>query len=89
MIDWNRSSTEEVLAINRIAKMAKTLDGSLDLLRVQMDLEACHTHGCPLDLERMANGQKGDLMHDVSGIAAHLDRETGELLDCFVPRFAR
>jgi hypothetical protein len=69
--------------------MAKTLDPSLDLLSIQMDLEACHTHGCPLDLERMREAKKSDLMHDVAGIRRHLDRDTGELRDCFLPRFAK
>jgi len=27
-------------------------------------------------------------MHDVSGIARHLNRETGRLEGCFLPRFS-
>jgi hypothetical protein len=89
MIDWSRATRDDVLAINSIAKLACTLDPTLDVLAVQMDLEACHTHGCPLDLDRMAEARQGDVLHDIAGIRRHLDRETGELTDCFVPRFAR
>lgn len=56
---------------------------------LMMSLEACHTNGCPLDLVRMVQqGKTSDVVHDVYGIDAHLNRETGQLEDCFWPRFA-
>lgn len=88
MIDWDKATRDEVVAINKIAKMAVYLDPTLDLLSVQMDLEACHTHGCPLDLERLGNADQTNLMHDVAGIRRHLNRETGQLENCFLPRYA-
>lgn len=58
----------------------------MDLL---MDLAAVH-HTCPLDFGRMAGAiGTANLAHDVLGIARHLDRRTGKLGDCFVPRFAK
>lgn len=30
-----------------------------------------------------------NFMHDICGIRVHLDRITGKLKDCFVPRFAK
>jgi len=89
MIDWNKTTRDEILRINSIAKMACYLDPLLDLLSVQMDLEACHTHGCPLDLERLHNADQVNLMHDIAGISRHLDRDTGQLGGNFLPRFAR
>lgn len=89
MIDWSKTSRDDSLAINKIAKMACSLDPALDVLSVQMDLEACHSNGCPLDLERMQEAKQSDLMHDVGGIRRHLDRDTGALRDFFVPRFAK
>jgi hypothetical protein len=54
-----------------------------------MDLTACHANGCPLKLEKMLSWERDfDLAHDVWGINRHIDRKTGEMPDCFLPRFA-
>jgi hypothetical protein len=58
-------------------------------LEVSMDLTACHCVGCPLDLEGLLTAKPSDLIHDVAGITAYINRETGELGDCFVPRYAK
>jgi len=60
----------------------------VDRLDVVMDLAATHKT-CPLDLAAMADGREEDFAHDIGGIRRHLNRITGELEDCFVPRFAR
>ena len=53
------------------------------------DIFTCHTSGNALPLRRMIEwGRPSDLAHDIFGINKHLDRETGELLDCFSPRFS-
>jgi len=57
-------------------------------LTMEMDLKACHANGCPLDFERLLNADDFNFTHDVCGIAAHMDRETGKLRDMFLPRFA-
>lgn len=58
----------------------------LDLL---MDLEACHCNGAPLDLVALHEAASdGDLVHDVAGISRHIDRDTGKLGGCFLPRYA-
>jgi hypothetical protein len=59
-----------------------------DMLSIQMDLEFCHANGCNLDFARMLAGSDYDLLHDVSGINAHIDRKTGQLQHGFLPRFA-
>lgn len=59
------------------------------VLRVQMDLIACHANGCPMDFARLGNADDFNLLHDVEGIARHLDRSTGKLTDMFLPRFAK
>lgn len=58
-------------------------------LEVSMDLTACHCVGCPLDLEGLLTATPSDLVHDVAGIMANINRETGELENCFMPRYAR
>lgn len=57
-------------------------------LQLSMDLTACHANGCPLDLDGLLNADKGDFLHDVTGIMAHINRQTGQLEDCFLPRYA-
>jgi hypothetical protein len=54
-----------------------------------MDLDACHSNGCALNLNALAHEASDfDVLHDVGGIARHLDRETGKLGGCFSPRYA-
>jgi hypothetical protein len=52
-----------------------------------MDVTACHANGNPLRLFDLAAAPEFDFVHDVFGIYRHIDRETGKLSDCFVPRF--
>lgn len=42
----------------------------------------------PLRLAEFANADNFNFGHDVAGILGHLNRQTGELEDCFLPRFA-
>ncbi len=58
-------------------------------MEVVMDLTVCHCLGCPLDLGGLLKANCGDLVHDVSGIMTHINRESGLLEDCFTPRYAR
>lgn len=59
-----------------------------DRLSLRMDLAAVNAT-CPLDLDRLAfDFPAFDFCHDVAGIVRHLDRETGELGGCFLPRCA-
>ena len=57
-------------------------------MEVVMDLTVCHCLAEPLDLRGLLQANYGDLVHDVSGILAHLNRETGQLEHCFTPRYA-
>lgn len=53
-----------------------------------MDLTACHLNGCTIDLPRLLAAPDTDFAHDVFGIRRHIDRETGGLGGCFLPRCA-
>jgi len=86
MIDWSKISKEEIRLTMKIINRAKEIRSDLDKAKALMDLQACHI-SCPLDLERMLEG--ADFMHDIGGIQAHINRETGELEDCFHPRYAK
>ncbi len=59
-----------------------------DRLSLVMDLTACHANGCKLRLTDLLDADTTNFLHDVCGIRRHIDRETGELMDCFRPRFA-
>ena len=87
MIDWNKGKADEHRKAGKIAKRAAGLTGGVQMTFV-MDLMACHTSGCKLDLDKLAKADDFNLLHDVCGINRHLDRETGKLQHCFLPRFA-
>lgn len=60
----------------------------LDKVSTAMDLTATHLNGCPLDLKALSETDDTQVAHDVFGIARHIDRNNGKLMDCFRPRFA-
>lgn len=80
----------EFKTIAAIAERAHELAASLDfdypVMDVEMDVIAAHANGCPLDLESLLSFDDMDFGHDVFGIRRHIDRGTGGLRDCFLPR---
>lgn len=58
------------------------------ILDTTMDLRATVAQGCSLKLEELLNADATNFTHDICGIRCHLDRSTGFLGDCFLPRFA-
>lgn len=91
-INWKCSKGDQA-RISAIARRAITLAKlhAIDwtFLDFEMDIKACHLNGCPLDLDSLYVAKDGDFGHDVFGIRAHLDRNTGQLTGCFVPRYAQ
>ena len=67
---------------------AETTPRVIDRLSLTMDLTATHRNGCPLKLKKLLEAKPFDFSHDIYGIMRHLDRETGQLGDCFLPRYA-
>jgi len=78
---------EDYELIHKIAVRAEKELG-IPVRIFSMDLE--HVHGCgnPLRLQEMLDGETSDFNHDVKGITVFLDRTTGQLTDCFSPRFS-
>lgn len=74
--------------VDRYWEVAMPNDAKASKLNIFMDIHAAHTH-MPLDLEKLSKAAAFDLVHDVSGIRNNIDRETGKLLNCFVPRYAQ
>lgn len=87
-----KATRGEYLVIVEIVKRASKLHDKfemsepLDILELQMDLNATHSNGTPLNLAELLAFGDGDFAHDVFGIRKHINRETGKLMDCFMPR---
>lgn len=88
-INWT-ATAEEYALVAQIAEKAKKLFAANGVKRrqsdIEMDLLATHLNGCPLDLEYLLIFDDFNLAHDIGGIANHLDRTTGQLGGCFLPR---
>lgn len=70
------------------SKIVKASGGRISFM---MDLLAADgaNGNPPIDFERLLAADEFNFLHDVCGIARHLDRETGKLQNFFIPRFAR
>src|SRR3972149_1191697 len=87
------TSTKEFRIIVRIVKRAeklarKFLGQPTDRTSLWMDIAATH-NTCPLKLEELLAADDANFSHDIFNIVRHMDRKTGELGGCFLPRFAR
>lgn len=54
-----------------------------------VDLVVVHQNGCPLDFEKLRTAPENCFLHDIDGIATHLNRSTGILENCFLPRCSK
>lgn len=92
MIDFSTSTLtkDEHKTIQRIIDRLDRINGGhrVDRIGFSMDIDACHMV-CPLDLVKLEGFDDANLLHDVLGINRHLNRETGELEDCFLPRCSK
>ena len=88
-INW-KVAKDDAQAIYAIVKRAeREWEGlSPDRTMLMMDITAAHANGCPLDLAGLLIAEPFDFAHDIAGITAHIDRETGRLMNCFLPRYA-
>ena len=84
-----RVSPADGASIRRIIDRAVGMGIVEDRMSSTMDITACHANGTPLDLERFADADRFNFLHDFYGIARHLDRSTGQLDGRFLPRFHR
>ena len=90
-INWTctKGETDKLLKIMlRAASLMSFESRGSSRMEVSMDLTACHLNGCSLDLDGLLAAENADFIHDVAGIMRHINRQTGELEDCFLPRYA-
>jgi hypothetical protein len=58
-------------------------------IQILMDLEVTHSNGTPLDFDALLAFDDFSFFHDINGIANNLNRRTGQLENCFLPRCAK
>jgi hypothetical protein len=84
--------TDDARLIGLICRRAVALGAEHDIdvyhFSIFLDLALAHLK-TPLDLNLLLGADDGNFAHDVFGIARHVDRESGRLRDCFLPRTAR
>lgn len=91
-LNWKATKEEYdliTLIAMRAEQIAKRAGAACDRMGLIMDINACHSNGMPLDLARLQAADDANFIHDVFGIRRHINRETGQLENCFVPRFAQ
>jgi hypothetical protein len=93
--DWSKITKEETAVVDAIvqryeteAEKLKALPKSFKRINLSMDIAAAHI-ALPIDLDRLLAADSTTFMHDIGGISRHINRDTGELGGCFVPRTAR
>lgn len=83
--------------INQIARRALQMARAMpsvadvvgaDLVDWEMCITATHASGNPLRLADLRDADDFNFAHDVFGIYRHLNRATGQLENCFVPRYS-
>jgi hypothetical protein len=92
MIKWTTIPEEAELEskiARRAVTMARQLKTEYKLMDCIMDLDACHNNGCPLKLQELLNAEDVNIAHDVGGIHNNLNRKTGQLENCFLPRYSK
>lgn len=82
--EWD---TAEKIA-QRAVEMAASNSVVYDKIDGEMDIIATHANGCPLRLDALLSADDFNFAHDVFGIRRHINRRTGQLENCFLPRFA-
>ena len=89
IISWKATKNEYELFCKIVARAAKThAMTSEDQRAYLMDINACHSNGCRLKLQEMLDADDFNFFHDFWGITKYINRETGKLKPCFLPRFA-
>ena len=91
MIKWV-TNREDMGLESQIAKravvMARELGIQYDQMTAVMDIDACHSNGNPLKLQELLDADDFNFSHDVFGIRRHINRTTGKLENCFLPRYS-
>ncbi len=96
MINWTPTKEEtEIIGkiVDRYMEFYQSLGIPKKLQRTRMDIimdiEATHSNGCLLKLKELLDAKDFYFSHDLIGILNNLNRTTGKLENCFLPRYAK
>ena len=79
---------ELILTMFEIAKRADDMDIlAVDRLTLKMDLENVNKK-IKMNFKELLKSDDIDFIHDIYNIQLFMDRETGELINDFIPRYA-
>lgn len=84
-----RKLIRRIVRRGRALAIAHEIPLGEDTASLEMDIEAAHCNGTPLRLEDFLAADDFNFAHDFFGIRGHMDRTTGKLMHCFLPRFYR
>lgn len=87
LADFSENRKQAVEACKRVERMCGKPKG-YKRINLIMDLTAADgvNGNDPLDWDRLLAADDFNFLHDVTGICRHMNRDTGELMNCFVPR---
>lgn len=85
-INWSKATKDDLLAISKACDRVGEKYPDIDRMTLNMDLVAVHVGDCPMDFGKLLKADDFNFFHDVFGIMNHIDRNTGKLRDCFLPR---
>lgn len=91
ILNWKTTQNEQLMIATiagRASALAKRMGVDYSVQEASMDITAVHCNDLKLDLAGLEAANEGDFGHDVFGIRRHINRDTGKLEDCFVPRYA-
>jgi len=92
VITWTKD--KEVMKVEaaiakRASSMATQAGFTYPILDATMDIDACHNNDCQLKLYELLEADDFNFAYDVFGIRANIDRTTGKLQNCFLPRYSQ
>lgn len=87
MVNWE-ATKEEYKLVEKIVAKAIQKYPQLDTVNLEMDIMATHLNGCNLKLQEFLDAGDFNFAHDIFGIVEHMNRKTGKLENCFLPRYS-
>ena len=93
MVNWTTKDPQTTALQLDIARRAKAMADAMGthytFLAILMDIDACHCNACPLRLADLLAADDANFAHDIFGIRAYMNRQTGKLESGFLPRYAQ
>lgn len=89
MINFKATKQDKALIVRITNRAIAECNLPCGPTHIMMDITAVHLNDTKLDLEKLLKADEFNFAHDIYGIYSHLNRKTGKLKNCFLPRCAR